>query len=161
MAKPLREPPPSSSVVRLFDLDAAARAVAATPAPPESPPPSVAPARSDTSPATITTAVNTAARPCVKRQFILTPASDETFTRLVELYRHTTGTRLTDSHVARALMKGVAHCFDYLEREARRIGRQKLPSNARDKEQERERFEARIADAFIAGIRAGPAMGDD
>lgn len=55
-------------------------------------------------------------------------------------------------------MKGVAHCMEYLEKEARRIGPLKLPSNARGRASERERFEARIADAFVAGIRSAPAM---
>jgi hypothetical protein len=48
--------------------------------------------------------------------------------------------------------------MDTLEREAKRLGPQKLPSNARGKELERERFEAIIADAFIAGIRAAAAF---
>jgi len=98
------------------------------------------------------------ATPNIKRELVFTAASDETLSRLVELYRRTTGTKLTASHVGRALMKGVAHCLDYLEKEARRIGPLKLPSNARGRELERERFEARIADAFIAGIRSAPAM---
>jgi hypothetical protein len=48
--------------------------------------------------------------------------------------------------------------MDTLEREARRIGPQKRPSNARGKELERERLENRIADAFVAGIRAAAAF---
>jgi hypothetical protein len=90
----------------------------------------------------------------IKREFVLTPSTDATFTRVVELYRRTTGARMTSSHVARAILKGVAHCMDHIEREARRIGPLKLPSNARGRELERERFEAKIADAFVAGIRA-------
>lgn len=58
-------------------------------------------------------------------------------------------------------MKGVAHCKEYLEKEARRIGPLKLPSNARGREAERERFEARITDAFVSGIRSAPAMDRD
>jgi hypothetical protein len=159
MAKPLRTPPPSSSVARLFDLDAAARAVAA-PAPtreiaetqPVQQQESALPPRIPASPAPVV------ASPHIKREFVFTPASEATFSQLVEIYRRTTGTKLTASHVARALMKGVAHCMEYLEKEARRIGPLKLPSNARGRDLERDRFEAKIADAFIAGIRSSPAM---
>lgn len=166
MPKPLREPPPSSSVARLLDLDAAARAVAipATTVAPDDE--CVAAAQVVLHPARETTAERpTPARrpehPHVKRELVLTPTADDTFTRLVEAYRRGTGTRLTASHVARAMLKGVAHCMDYLEKEARRIGPLKLPSNARGRELDRERFEARIADAFIAGIRSAPAMDEE
>lgn len=158
MAKPLRTPPPSSSVVRLFDLDAAARAVAAPAVTREAEAldsqqqEPVISARVSANPAPAVTS------PHIKREFVFTPAAEATFSQLVELYRRSTGTKLTASHVARAVMKGVAHCMEYLEREARRIGPLKLPSNARGRELERERFEARIADAFITGIRSAPSM---
>ena len=97
----------------------------------------------------------------IKRQLVLSEATNETFSQLVELYRRSTATRLTDSHVARAIFKGVAHCMDTLEREAKRIGPQKLPANARNKQAERERFEALIADAFVAGVRAASAFDPD
>jgi len=96
-----------------------------------------------------------------KRELVLTLTADATLTGLVELYRRVTGTRLTTSHLVRAMLKGVAHCMHHLEKEAKRLGPQRLPSNARGRELDRERFEARIADAFIAGIRAAPAMEDD
>jgi hypothetical protein len=38
-------------------------------------------------------------------------------------------------------LTGVAHCMESLEREAKYIGRLKLPSNARGREADRERFE--------------------
>lgn len=159
MAKPLRTLPPSSSIARLFDLDAAARAVAAavvtretTDSQPAQQPEPVLSARISASPAPAI------ATPHIKREFVFTPASEATFSQLVEIYRRSTGTKLTASHVARALMKGVAHCMEYLEKEAKRIGPLKLPSNARGKEFERDRFEARIADAFITGIRSAPAI---
>lgn len=165
MAKPLRQPPPTSSVAHLFDMEAAARAVAT---------PAVAPRPASQEPAgtpKIATelvarspehaAVNLGEQPNVKREFVLTPSTDQAFTRLVDLYRRSTGTRLTSSHVARAVMKGIAHCMDTLEREARRMGPQRLPSNARDQALERERFEARIADAFVAGVRSAAAFDSD
>lgn len=150
MAKQLQKAPPTSSVARLLDLDAAARAVAVNP--PRSstdvPSPQVLPA---SPPPQIQKAVDN--RPRIKRELVLTETADLTLTRLVELYRRQTGTKLTTSHVARALLKGVAHCIDTLEREARRLGPMQLPPNAPAFELERERFEARIADAFVAGIR--------
>ncbi len=162
MAKPLREPPPSSSVARLLDLDAAARAVATLPRTAESPRPPATMAQTSASahPAQAPVTPN-GERPHIKRELVFTPSSDDAFTHLVELYRKATGSRLTSSHVARAVMKGVAHCMDYLEKEARRIGPLRLPCNARGRELDRERFEARIADAFIAGIRSAPAMDEE
>lgn len=165
MAKPLREAPPSSSVARLLDIGAAARAVATVEAspPPAAQPPIIEAVASPTAlqhpaPQAPAPVARTHENPSIKRELVLTPAADETFSRLVELYRRTTGTRLTSSHVARSVMKGIAHCMDQLEREAKRFGPMKLPSNARGRELERERFEARIADAFVAGIRASSAF---
>lgn len=159
MARPLRTEPPSSSIARLLDINAAARAVAAPVVTPEMPeaqaPQQQVPDGSLRVAANPTPAI---ASPLIKREFVFTPASEATFTQLVEVYRRTTGTKLTASHVARALMKGVAHCMEYLEKEARRIGPLKLPSNARGRDLERERFEARIADAFVTGIRSAPAI---
>jgi hypothetical protein len=152
MAKPLREPTPSSSVARLFDIGAAARAVSRpetaapnAPAVPTAPAPTFVPATT----------------PNVKRELVLTQDTEETLCELVALYQHATGTKLTVSHVARAMLRGVAHCMESLEREAKYIGRQKLPSNARGKEVDRERFEEHIAMAFVAGIRGAPAFNRD
>ncbi|MCL4740963.1 MAG: hypothetical protein KJZ54_02055 [Phycisphaerales bacterium] len=171
MAKPLREPPPSSSVARLFDMGAAARAIA-TPAAEPNPPPSALPTPEAASDRPIRTSSPpvpqetparqaTGEQPTLKRELVLTPSADQAFGTLVELYRRTTGTRLTSSHVARAMLKAVAHCMDEIEREATRIGPLKLPANARGRELERERFEARIADAFAAGMRASAAFHHD
>lgn len=158
MAKSLRTEPPSSSIARLLDLNAAARAVAAPAVfqevgevPSQQKEPVEIP-RSAGKPSPAATSQH------IKRELQFTPASEATFSQLVEIYRRATGTKLTASHVARALMKGVAHCMEYLEKEARQIGQLKLPSNARGRELERERFEARIADAFITGIRSAPAI---
>jgi hypothetical protein len=158
MPKPLREPPPSSSVARLLDKDAAARAVA-------TPRPTVVPQAQATESVTVTfpaPATAPSGEPAnLKREFVFSPSTDQTFTRLVDLYRRSTGTRLSSSHVLRAVLKGVAHSMDSLEREARRIGPLKLPGNARGREGERERFEEKIAEAFVAGIRAAPAFERD
>lgn len=159
MPKPLRHPPPSSSIARLLDLDAAARAVAA-PLSTEPPTVSVRPEAMASLPRQ-PALPDCGETPRTKRELVLTPSADETFSRLVELYRRSTETKLTSSHVARAILKGIAHCMDFLEREARRMKPLKLPSNARGRQLERERFEARIADAFVAGIRSAPAMEED
>lgn len=162
MAKPLRSTPPTSSVARLLDLDAAARATASARPPPVQPPRaprdgqphrSWSPAQTDPD------------RPTLHREVVLTRRADDTFSRLVELCRRSTGTRLTSSHVMRALLHAVAHCLPHIEHHARRTGPARLPSNARGRDAERERFEAVLADALLAGLRAGarteePAAGE-
>lgn len=160
MPTPLRDPPPSSSVARLFDLDAAARAVAKS-TEPHMPLASAIANKSQAVEASPGQDFARGERPHIKREVLLTPSADEIFSRIVDIYRRATGTRLTTSHVVRAMMRGVQHCLFHLEKEAKRIGPLKLPSNARGRELDRDRFEARIADAFIAGIRAAPAMDDD
>lgn len=173
MAKPLREPPPTSSVARLLDIEAATRALAPTQppvtqptepanrdAPAERPPP---PRQAETLPAHHTPPVNLpSAAPTgepanIKRELVLSPSTEAAFSRLVELYRRSTGTRLSSSHVARAMLKGVAACMASLEREAEAIGRLRLPGNARGREGERERFEDRIAESFVNGVRSAAA----
>jgi hypothetical protein len=139
-------------VARLFDMGAAARAIATT-NPTE---PASAPVATASVPSVIPAELAN-----LKRELILSQSAESTFTELVSLYQRATGTKLTASHVARAMLKGVAHCMDSLEREAKYIGRLKLPSNARGKEAERERFEEQIAMAFIAGIRGAPAFSRD
>ena len=144
MAKPLHEPPPSSSVARLLDRHTAARATVV----PSSTLPHV------TEPAS----GSTDAPAPIKREFTLSPSTDEAFNRLVAVYRRATKTRLSNSHVIRAIFIGLTHCMDSLEHEALRcLVPQKLPSNARGSESDRARFEQRLAYAFIAGMRAAPA----
>lgn len=173
MAKPLREPPPTSSVARLLDIEAASRALAPTqpavlqptePANRDAPALSVPPPRQPEAllghhvpPANFPSAAPTGEPANIKRELVLSPSTEETFSRLVELYRRSTGTRLSSSHVARAMLKGVAACMASLEREADAIGRLRLPGNARGREGERERFEDRIAEAFVNGVRSAAA----
>ena len=148
MAKVLKEPAPSSTVARLLDAGAAARAVAAMP--------SVmlnAPAIPAASSSQTLDAMAVPEQAAIKRELTLSPSSNETFEQLIELYRRTTGARVSASQLVRAILRGVAHCMPSLEHDAERIGRLRLPSNARGREQERKRFEDRIAQAFVAGIR--------
>jgi len=163
MAKPLRTPPPSSSVARLLDVDAATRAVAT----PAAPPPTHA--QQSMTPAGHSLIRSEARAPGgpqegaisesihIKREFILSIEAEETLTRLVDLYRRATGARLSGSHVLRAILKGVAACMGSLDQEVPRIGRLKLPSNARGRESQREAFEDRLAEAFVNAIRAAAA----
>lgn len=160
MPKPLRDSPPSSSIARLVDLGAAARAVA-KPAEPQMPIGNAIANRDQPESVNAGQPVTQGESPHIKRELVLTPSADETFSRIVDIYRRNTGTRLTTSHVVRAMMRGIQHCIFHLEKEAKRIGPLKLPSNAKGREVDRDRFEARIADAFIAGIRAAPAMDDN
>jgi hypothetical protein len=90
----------------------------------------------------------------ITRQFIVTESTDEILKQLVQLYSRAIGSQLTNSHVLRAILKGVAHAMPELEREAERLGRIKRPRNVRGKEHERELFERRISTAFMAGMRA-------
>ena len=152
MPRTLRQPTPSSAVARLFDMGAAARAIAA-------PSPTDLPTRPTSTPKAVSVP---AAEPAnLKRELILSQSAENTFSELVTLYQRETGTKLTASHVARAMLRGVAHCMESLEREAKYIGRLKLPSNARGRETDRERFEEHIAMAFVAGMRAAPAFNRD
>lgn len=163
MAKQLSTPVPSSAIVRLFDMQTAASAVAPIEPTPRtaavrSPrPAAVVPARDVTpSVACEPAARDSAPSGFIKRELVLTPAADETLVRLVNLYRRGTGAKVSASHVARAILCAVAHAMPSLEHEARRLGPMKLPSNARDRSVERERFEACLADAFLAGFSGRP-----
>src|SRR6516162_9498031 len=102
MAKPLRQPTPSSAVARLFDMGAAARAIAAMNSPDPVSTPQVA---------LVPTPAPSAQSANLKREFIFTQSAEDTFSELVSLYQRATGTKLTGSHVARAMLKGVAHCI--------------------------------------------------
>lgn len=174
MARALRdEQQPSSSVSRMLELSAAARSVVGPvtrapveriPAPERAvptqipSPASVIAAEVDVASTRATRVEPTGEQPNLNREFVLTASTNEAFERLLETFRRATGTRMTSSHLARAVLKGVSHCMDQIEREAQRLGRLKLPSNARGREFERERFEARIADAFVSGVRSAAAF---
>jgi len=150
MAKVLSKKPPTSSVSRLFDQGAVSRALSPTISSVQTPEPvEIQAVQRD----------NRAVQPVViKREFVLTPASEETLARLVQVYRNATGTRLSNSHVMRIVLRGVAHGLSAIEREANLIGLLKLPSNAKGREEERKRFENLLARSFIAAMRTLPAL---
>lgn len=154
MAKTLHRPPPTSSIARLLDTEAAVRAISAANAPVVAP---AEPRRRPTS-----AHVNGDSHlSMIKREVTLTAATDETLTKLVELYRRTTGTRLSTSHVARVMLRAIAHCMGPIEREARRVGRCRLPANAKGREAEREHFEHRLALALVEGMRTAASFSSD
>lgn len=150
MPKPLVRQQPSSSVARLLEPGIAAGALA--------------PLRSDLIEQPIQGRSQESERnrarsatgeiANITRQFIVTESTDEILKQLIQLYSRAVGSQLTNSHVLRAILKGVAHAMPELEREAERLGRIKRPRNVRGKEHERELFERRITTAFMAGMRA-------
>lgn len=170
MAKPLRDPSPSSSIVRLLDIEAATRAVSAVEPPALSPESnrdrddSHLKSTSREQPVAAPSTAPSDAPTLVKREFILDSTADAALNRLIDLLRSATGARLSGSHAVRAMLHGVAACTESLRHEAAAIGRLKLPSNARGREGERRRFEDAIAAAIINGIRGAAAYrtaGDD
>lgn len=143
MAKELTRPQPTSSVSRLLE-PGVGRAVLHDASRPVTELPSVPRARGET--------------PDTKREFILTPSADETLKDVVRAISKATGANLTNSHFLRAVLKVIAHAMPDLEREAGRIGRLPRPSNARGKEPDREEYEAKLASALLAALRACPPM---
>lgn len=151
MAKALKHSPPTSSVGRLLDKSAVARALSpASPLPQASKTCEDAPQISDFTDHT---------PKLLKREFVLTPTTEDALTRLVQVYRNATGTRLSNSHVIRAVLRGVAHGLSAIEREANCIGPLRLPSNAKGREAEREQFENMLTSSFIAAMRTLPSCG--
>lgn len=149
MAKMLRTEPPSSSVARLLDPAAAARAVQRPspdrylqPASPVVQPQSLP----DDQPCTQAT------QPA-KREIVLTHEADVALDHLLSLFRRATGTRLSTSHVVRIILIVARNAFDAIDYELSRIGPLSLPSNARDRNAERQAFELTLAKAVARAIR--------
>lgn len=156
MARPLREPPPTSSVLRLFDTAAAERATMGLNNQSAS-----APAAANGRGVAGTPSEMTGRPTLCKREVILTRETDATFEQLLQVLRVATGTRLTASQMVRALLKSVAHAMPTIQREAARIQHMKLPGNAAAQAAQRERFENRIAQVLVAGLRAAAALETD
>lgn len=149
MAKSLRQPPPSSSVARLLDPQAVRRATE---------PPLAAGSEEPAHPPL--RGFDSTDERFAKREFTLSKPTDQTFCRLLELYRRETGTRLTASQLFRAMLRAAAPALPCVEGELQRIGRLRLPGNARDREGDRVRFEQRLAAAFAEGMRRAPVWSD-
>jgi len=157
MPKSLREPPPSSSVARLLDRQAASRALAA------SQPTAAATASEQTVVTAVTPrqAVEAVEDSVVKREITLSPETAATLDELVRALRTATGTRLSTSHVVRALLRGLGPNLPFVQLAAQRFGRIRLPSNAPAYSADRERFEQRLAAALLEAIRGASAFQHD
>lgn len=151
MAKTLRDPTPTSSVARLLDRDVAARAIEPRTGVPLPELPVAGHAMERNAPQRL-------GAPVIKREFILTESADETFTRVLMLFRRATRTRMTASHLFRAMMIGLSHCFTALEKESVRMREERLPPNGPAFEAQRIAYEGRIAEAFVSGIRSAAAF---
>ena len=92
-----------------------------------------------------------------KREVSLSSEAEKTLSQLVQTYRQATRTRLSNSHVIRALLRGVAHGMSEIRREAELLGTLKLPSNAKGCEHEREQFEDALASSFVSAMRSLPS----
>lgn len=139
MAKPLTKDQPSSSVANLLNSQVVAAALGTA--------------------KTVGTAtandVKTTGEPVNRtREFHLTASADATLKRAVEIYNEATGSNLTNSHFFRAVLMAVAQAMPEIEKEAAKLGPLKRPSNAPGHEAERDEFERKLANAFLAGIRA-------
>ena len=169
MAKPLNSIPPSSSVAKLLEpgIGAAATRPLALPqtgshAAPHAGVPA-APVVRDRPPFQGEPPVaHPSGEPAdIKRELTLTRSTDDTLSELLALFQRTTGCRLHTSHLMRALLKVLRHAMPEVEREARALGPLRRPSNASGREAERDEFEARLAVALLAGLRARGHAGED
>jgi hypothetical protein len=97
---------------------------------------------------------DTSTTPIIKREFMLTPAADDTLFQAVRVLSRATGTNLSNSHFLRVMLKVVAEAMPQIEKEASRLGKLKRPGNAPGNQPEREEYEQRIAVAVAAAIAA-------
>jgi hypothetical protein len=153
MAKPLTSPQPSSSIANLLESGVAAAAL--RPVPNGQPESSHAGMR----------VVPHSGRPVptgepahLKREFVLTETADETLNQLLRVFSKGTGSRLTNSHVVRAILHAVQHALPDVAKQAERLGPLRRPSNARGNEAERDELERKLAACLVAGMRACPLM---
>lgn len=92
--------------------------------------------------------------PTIKREFVLTPAADDTLYKAVRTLSRATGTNLSNSHFLRVMLKVVADAMPQIEAEALRLGKLKRPGNTAADQPEREEYEQKIAEAVTAAIAA-------
>jgi len=81
---------------------------------------------------------------------VLSPNADETFNRLIDALRRSTGTRLTASHAFRALMRAVHPSIHTIA--AQRAACLRLPSNAPAYQHERDEFENALAGLISSSL---------
>ncbi|MCK6478322.1 MAG: hypothetical protein L6Q35_15995, partial [Phycisphaerales bacterium] len=138
MPKPLPPAAGSSSPVsRLLDASAVSRAVGPVPA---------------TDPAQPSAAPSKARRPAhpVKREVVLTEHTAEVLDVLVDRLRAATRTRLSASHLVRALVMAVEPSLAGIEVQVASTGPWRLPANGARHDADRAEFERRMAESFIA-----------
>jgi hypothetical protein len=138
MPKPLKYPPPLSAVRRFLNQDGISRALTKVESGEEA---SAEPTELDSQ----------SLRP-VKREFVLTPETAQILDNLVDSLRRMTSTRVSGSHVLRALLlaaePGVASIGSELEREQP----WRLPANGARFAPERAAFERRLGAALIKAL---------
>jgi hypothetical protein len=94
------------------------------------------------------------ATPIVKREFMLTPAADDTLFEAIRVLSRATCTNLSNSHFLRVLLKVVADAMPQIKEMASQLGELKRPGNAPENQADREEYEQRMAEAVAAGIAA-------
>jgi len=154
MARTLRDPPPTSSLARLLDLDAATRATSRHRDPlTDQYGDRAAPIDRDARPeARSSTEWPDVIRPSrIKREVLLCCETDETLDEVVRMLRLSTRTRVTTSHVVRALLRAISRRLDDIRRQAVHLGPRRLPSNSAGSEHARRDFEEALAAIFFAG----------
>lgn len=153
MPRTLRDPPPTSSLARLLDTDAAARATARGHDAPKD--------RHGTGDGLFGSEARPAVRAepewpdvvrpsRIKREILLCAETDETLDEVVRILRLSTRSRVTTSHVVRAFMRAIARRMDDIRRQAVHLGPRRLPSNSAGNEQSRRDFEEALAAIFFA-----------
>ncbi len=141
MPKPLATVPTTSAVARLLDAAAVSGAVDPRPAPERDPNPEkgeVPRARRRAHP--------------VKREVVLTEHTAEVLDVLVERLRAATRTRLSASHMLRAMITAVEPALSAVEVEVASSGPWRLPANGEQHDADRAEFERRMADAILAAL---------
>ncbi len=142
MAKALTTQPPSSSVARLLDSSAATRAIAGRPRF------SSDTKQLDTERAFIRTSVPQNVPRSHKRELSLCPASDRILETLVHRLRSNTGTRVTASHVIRAMLRSMETLAGSIEESVARAGPWRMPATSPDAREHREAFDRALASVF-------------
>jgi hypothetical protein len=99
--------------------------------------------------------------PTIKREFVLTPAADDTLYEAVRALSRATGTNLSNSHFLRVMLKVVAEAMPQIKEEASRLGELKRPGNTAASQPDREEYEQRIAAAVAAAIATAATLKDE
>jgi hypothetical protein len=141
MPKPLTsEETSSSSVARLLDASAVTRAVG---------PLSGSEVPHAASPTTVK--ARRRAHP-VKREVVLTEHTAEVLDVLVDRLRVATRTRLSASHLVRALVSAIEPSLAGIEVQVASTGPWRLPANGARHDVDRAEFERRMSEAILAAL---------